>query len=86
MRKIVQIATSSFEWQDSSVTNVIALCSDGTVFKAEVMYGCDTVWEELPPIPQITEPLNTVQFDYKPVCPSCVKAVMTAALEGTYDD
>lgn len=41
MRKVIQIATSSYEWKDSSVTNV---------------------------------------------CPSCVKAVMTAALEGTYDD
>ena len=54
MRKVIQIATSSFEWQDNSVTNVIALCSDGTIFKAEVMHGSDTEWKELPPIPQGT--------------------------------
>ena len=31
----------------------------------------------------IKDPLNTVQYEYKHVCPSCVKAVMTEALEGT---
>lgn len=34
----------------------------------------------------IKEPLNPIQFDYKHVCPSCVRAIIKAELEASSND
>jgi len=50
VRKIVQIASVP---SDTTLSQVLALCNDGTLWRAMIRAGgYPTVWEELAPIPQ----------------------------------